>query len=141
MNDNTHLKIQLKQPADVENAVYTFTRLIQEEARRSTPLATLGNGPTNNTPLHIRALVTEERRARSRWQRSDNPLDKREYNRTTDSPGSSKRPYRTYETQRSKHISLDFPKETTPSGKPPSSLSDQYLMSPAPTRRWHLEHI
>ena len=135
MNDNTHLKIQLKQPADVENAVYTFTRLIQEEARRSTPLATLGNGPTNNTPLHIRALVTEERRALSRWQRSHNPLDK---GNTTDSAGSLKRPYRTYETQLSKHISLVFLKKTTPFGKPPSSLSVQYFIYPASARRWHL---
>ena len=41
-----------------------------------TPLA-----PVNTTPLHIRNLVAEKRRARSRWQRSRNQGDRAIYNR------------------------------------------------------------
>ena len=37
--------------------------------------------PGNTTPLHIRNLVTEKRRARSRWQRSRNQGDRAIYNR------------------------------------------------------------
>ena len=83
IHEKINLQNQLKQPADVDNAVHAFTCLIQEAAFRSTPPATLGKDPTDSTPLHIRALVTEKRRARSRWHRSRNPLDKREYNRLT----------------------------------------------------------
>ena len=35
------------------------------------------------TPPHIREIVTEKRRARNRWQRSCNPIDKRVYNQLT----------------------------------------------------------
>jgi len=35
------------------------------------------------TPPHFREIVTEKRRARNRWQRSSNPIDKRVYNQLT----------------------------------------------------------
>jgi hypothetical protein len=60
--------------------VNSITSLIQEAAWRSTPPEIIGKDSTSFTPLHIRELVTDKRRARNRWQRSRNPIDKREYN-------------------------------------------------------------
>jgi hypothetical protein len=60
INENTHLNIPLKQLADVDYAVHTFTCMIQEAAWRTTPPITPRNDPANNTPLHIRTLVTEK---------------------------------------------------------------------------------
>ena len=138
INENTHLIIQLKLPADIDNAVHTFTCLIQEAARRSTPPATPGNGPTNNTSLHIRALVTEKRRARSRWQRSLNPLDKREYNRLTRHLKTSLQDIRnvTFETYISSLSKEDHSiwKATKQFKRPIPHVP------PASARRWHLEH-
>ena len=82
-NENINLNIKLKQPDDIHDAVSSIKCLIQEAAWKSTAPENLGKDPTNNTPLRIRAFVTEKRTARSRCQRSRNPLDKREYNRLT----------------------------------------------------------
>jgi hypothetical protein len=63
--------------------VNSITCLIQETAWRSTPPKILGKNPISYTLIHIRELVTEKRRARNRWQRSRNPIDKRKYNQLT----------------------------------------------------------
>ena len=76
----TRRDISLQNPDEVDDAVDTLTHLIQEAAYLSTPPAHSGKNPTHTTPLHIRDMVTQKRRARSRWQRSRNPIDKREYN-------------------------------------------------------------
>jgi hypothetical protein len=76
-------KAKLKQPDDIDVAVNSFTCLIQEAAWKSTPPTPPGNEPLSSTPLHIRKLVAEKRRARNRRQRSRNPIDKREYNQCT----------------------------------------------------------
>jgi len=60
-----------------------MTCLIQEAAWRSTPPEIPGKDPISLTPPHIREIVTEKRRARNRWQRNRNPIDKRVYNQLT----------------------------------------------------------
>ena len=78
------LNIKLKQPDDIDDAVNYITCLIQEAAWRSTPPAIPEKkNPISLTPPHIREIVTEKRRARNRWQRSSNPIDKRVYNQLT----------------------------------------------------------
>ena len=74
---------KLKQPDDIDEAVNYITCLIQEAAWRSTPPEIPGKDPISLTPPHIRAIVTEKRRARNRWQRNCNPIDKRVYNQLT----------------------------------------------------------
>jgi hypothetical protein len=69
------LNIKLKQPHDIDEAVHSFTCLIQEAAWKSTPPTPSGNAPNSSTSLYIRKLVTKKRRARNIWQRSRNPLD------------------------------------------------------------------
>jgi hypothetical protein len=83
IDESTKLSIKLKQPDDIDEAVNSITSLIQEAAWRSKLPEIIGKDPISFTPLHIRELVTEERRARNRWQRSRNPIDKREYNQLT----------------------------------------------------------
>jgi hypothetical protein len=83
IDENIKLCIKLKQPDDIDEAVNSFTCLIQEAAWRSTPPETPGKDPVSFTPSHIRELVAEKRRGRNRWKRSRNPIDKREYNQLT----------------------------------------------------------
>jgi hypothetical protein len=55
------LNTKLKQPDDIDDAVNSFTCLIQEAACKSTPLTPPGNEPLSSTPLHIRELMTEKK--------------------------------------------------------------------------------
>jgi len=77
------LNIKLKQPDDIDEAVNYITCLIKEAAWKSTPPEIPGKDPISLTPPHIREIVTENRRARNRWQRNRNPIDKRVYNQLT----------------------------------------------------------
>ena len=72
--------VPLQSPDEVDDAVDTLTNLIQEAAYLSTPPTYSGQNPTYPALLYIRDMVTQKRQARSRWQRSRNPVDKREYN-------------------------------------------------------------
>ena len=72
--------VPLQSPDEVDDAVDTLTNLIQEAAYLSTPPSYSGQNPTYPALLYIREMVTQKRRARSRWQRSRNPVHKREYN-------------------------------------------------------------
>ena len=65
----------------MDDATHHFTTLLKDAAWHSsspprTPLA-----PVHSTPFHIRNLVTDKRRARSRWQRSRIQGDRAIYNR------------------------------------------------------------
>jgi hypothetical protein len=60
------INIKLKQPDDIDEAVNSIKCLIQEAEWRYKPPEILGKDPLNFTPLHIRELVTEKRRARNR---------------------------------------------------------------------------
>jgi hypothetical protein len=83
IDESIKLNIKLKQPDNIDEKVNSITRLIQEVASRSTPPEIIVKDPTSFIPLYIRKLVTEKRRARNRWQRTRNPIDKREYNQLT----------------------------------------------------------
>ena len=74
------LNLRIKNSSELDDATHRFTTLIQDAAWHSTP-PRASPVPANATPLHIRNLVTEKRRARSRWQRSRNQGDRAIYNR------------------------------------------------------------
>jgi RNA polymerase-interacting CarD/CdnL/TRCF family regulator len=80
VNEQINLQIPLKTPDDIDRAVQNITGVLQEAAWISTPVSNR-NAAHTNSPLHIRELVTNKRRARSLWQRSRNPRDKNVYNR------------------------------------------------------------
>lgn len=83
IEDHINLTIKLQEPDDIDTTVDYFTKVIQEAAWKSTPPEPSGVESSCNTPLFIRELVAEKRRARCRWQRSRNRIDKIEYNRLT----------------------------------------------------------
>jgi hypothetical protein len=75
------MNIKIKETDELDQATQYFTALIQEAAWSSTPTPQNKIKNTCNIPLHIRELVAEKRRARSRWQRSRNSEDRINYNR------------------------------------------------------------
>ena len=75
------LNLRIKQRSELDDATHQFTTLLQDAAWHSTHPPRTPPAPGNTTPLHIRNLVTEKRRARSRWQRSRNQGDRAIYNR------------------------------------------------------------
>jgi hypothetical protein len=74
------LNILITQRSDLNDATHHFTTLIQDAAWHSTPPRAPPT-PMNATPLHIRNLVADKRRARSRWQHSRYQGDRAIYNR------------------------------------------------------------
>jgi hypothetical protein len=74
------MNIKIKETDELDQATQYFATLIQEAAWYSTP--TPPNKIKNtHIPLHIRELVAEKRRARSRWQRSRDNEDRINYNK------------------------------------------------------------
>jgi hypothetical protein len=70
IEDHINMNIKIKETDEFDQATQYFTTLIQEAARYSTPTPPNKIKNTCNIPLHIHELVAENRRARSRWQRS-----------------------------------------------------------------------
>ena len=80
---NIDLTLRLQTTTELEDAVDYIINLIQEAAWRATPPGHQIPPDKHNVPLHIRHLITEKRRARSRWQRTRNLRDKTVLNRLT----------------------------------------------------------
>ena len=85
ITDHMILNLRIKQCSELEDATHYFTTLLQEAAWHSTHPPRTPLAPVHTTPLHIRKLVAEKRRARSRWQRSRNQGDRAIYNRLEES--------------------------------------------------------
>jgi chlorite dismutase len=75
------MNLRIKEPNELEEVTQYFTTLIHEAALYLTPTPKDERKKIDNIPFHIRELVTEKRRARSRWQRSRNNDDSLIYNR------------------------------------------------------------
>lgn len=81
IEEHINLNLRIKDQNELDEATQYFTTLIQEAAWYSTPNSEDESSIVENIPLRIRELVTEKRRARSRWQRSRNQEDRHIYNR------------------------------------------------------------
>lgn len=81
IEENINLEIRIKSTDELDEATQNFTNLIQQAAWHSTPAPTVNFNEINNIPLYVRELVTEKRRARSRWHRTRNNEDRLNYNR------------------------------------------------------------
>ncbi|KAL4085079.1 hypothetical protein QTP88_027371 [Uroleucon formosanum] len=79
LSEKTDLKLCLKKPSDIDDAVNLLTNNIQsavwESAIQPPPRKT-----EFKLPIHIRTLISLKRRARAIWQHSRYPSDKRHYN-------------------------------------------------------------
>lgn len=84
VNENLPLKISLKTPDEIENAVELFNNTIQKSAFKATPTSK-ENVIVNkiNYPLYIKKTIAEKRKLRRIWQNSRNPRDKNKLNRAT----------------------------------------------------------
>lgn len=78
---NLNLKMALKKPEDIEIAVETFTKIIQEAAYSASPWQNTHNKVHRKCPSSIRAVILEKRRLRRVWQQTRHPDDKTRYNR------------------------------------------------------------
>ncbi|VVC44231.1 Reverse transcriptase domain [Cinara cedri] len=82
LENKINLKVSLKSPNDIDEAVNFLTKSIQETTWScSSPIPP--NTNTINIPLHIRLLISEKRRARTIWQRTRYPSNKRKFNNLT----------------------------------------------------------
>jgi Reverse transcriptase (RNA-dependent DNA polymerase)/Endonuclease-reverse transcriptase len=81
LEKNLHLNIHLKTDVDIDEAVQTLTKKIQEAVWHSS--SEWRPRPSSQTvlPLTIRELITKKRRACAKWQQHRYPSDKRTYNR------------------------------------------------------------
>lgn len=86
MQNTTNLKISLKSKTDIENAAQDLTISIQSAIYKSSyPYSPRSINQTNNQtlPIHIKTLISDKRRARSRWQKYRYPSDKQTFNHLT----------------------------------------------------------
>jgi len=82
LDNHINLKVKLKTTDDIDDAIIQLTKSIQNSVwSSSSPLPTKNH--VRNLPLHIRVLIAEKRTARSTWQRTKYPSDKRKYNNLT----------------------------------------------------------
>jgi hypothetical protein len=81
LESTVNLNLRMKSPEDIDDAVQHFTRVVQDAAWKSTPQSRQTETTTTDTPLYIRQLIAEKRRARRTWQRSRNAADQHIYNR------------------------------------------------------------
>jgi hypothetical protein len=71
----------MKENEDIEEVIQCLTQNIQDASWKATPSIHKMKQEKQNTPLHIRQLISEKRRARRIWQRTRNPSDKTNLNR------------------------------------------------------------
>jgi hypothetical protein len=82
ITNNINLKIKLKTQEDLELAIETLTKVMQQSATQST-LPLEPQKRFNNITLEIKQLLREKRKARAMWHRTHTPIDKTRYNQLT----------------------------------------------------------
>ncbi|KAL1139859.1 hypothetical protein AAG570_006836 [Ranatra chinensis] len=79
LNSQIDLHISLKTPKEVDEATQNFTEAVQKAAWASSQVQNHLTTRHYNVPIHIRNLISAKRRARSKWQRSRYPSDRRHF--------------------------------------------------------------
>jgi hypothetical protein len=83
LSNLTDLNVRLSSAGEIEQAVETFTKQIQEVAWECSDGNQAPNRRMKNVPAYIRQLIVEKRRLRRMWQRNRYPRIKNELNRLT----------------------------------------------------------
>ncbi|KAL4103929.1 hypothetical protein QTP88_019246 [Uroleucon formosanum] len=83
LSEKTCLKLRLKTPSDIDDAVNLLTTNIQTSVWNSAKPVPLHVKPSPHLPSYIRTLIAQKRRARVIWQRTRYPIDKSHYNALT----------------------------------------------------------
>jgi len=74
--------MKLKTCQDIEKATSMFIGILQHTAKADTPKQN-PSSPVSNLPSDIKRLVATKRRARSTWQKTHAPEDRRLFNNTS----------------------------------------------------------
>ncbi|KAL4111862.1 hypothetical protein QTP88_015739 [Uroleucon formosanum] len=83
LSEKTCLKLRLKTPSDIDDAVNLLTTNIQTSVWNSAKPVPLHVKPSPHLPSYIRTLIAQKHRARVIWQRTRYPIDKSHYNALT----------------------------------------------------------
>uniref|UniRef100_A0A2S2Q460 RNA-directed DNA polymerase from mobile element jockey n=1 Tax=Sipha flava TaxID=143950 RepID=A0A2S2Q460_9HEMI len=79
------LSTSLKSISEIDNAVESFTKIIQNSATASSPESKISNSKKKNLLPHIQQLLSKKRQARNRWQSTSMLSDKKALNQSTNS--------------------------------------------------------
>lgn len=79
--EHVNLKISLKSSQDIELAIETFTKHIQEAAWKLTMQNNKYKRVQDKCPVIIRTNILKKRNLRKKWQQTKNLEDKRNLNR------------------------------------------------------------
>jgi len=85
VDKNINLKVSLKSPQEIEEAINNLTNVIQSAAWASGSTKIQYPNAAPSVPEHIRILISNKRRARAVYQRSRLPSHKRIYNNLSNS--------------------------------------------------------
>lgn len=81
LNNSIDLNMPLKTPEEIDNAVYTLTKHIQQSAWKATPSYKVTKINEVHTPTTIKDKIKDKRRARKHWQLNRTPENKRILNK------------------------------------------------------------
>lgn len=85
IESNVNLNISLKTGSEIDDSVERFTQLLHEAAYLSSPRNNSWNPNIVIISSQIKALITEKRQLRKKWQETHHPIDKRNLNVATKS--------------------------------------------------------
>uniref|UniRef100_A0A2H8TKI9 Putative RNA-directed DNA polymerase from transposon X-element n=1 Tax=Melanaphis sacchari TaxID=742174 RepID=A0A2H8TKI9_9HEMI len=80
VDQNIDMKVSLKSPQEIDDAINKLTNVIQSAAWEATPTQAKFSNNSFSIPEHIRILIANKRRARALFQRSRLPSHKQNFN-------------------------------------------------------------
>lgn len=83
MQNTTNLNISLKSKIDIENAAQDLVTSVQSAVHNASYPTSKHQSNNHTLPLYIKTLISDKRRARSRWQKYRYPSDKQIFNHLT----------------------------------------------------------
>ena len=110
LENKLDLKIPLKTKDDINGAIEKLTASITDSINNNTFINKFNNSQKTDLPQHIRILLKEKRRARSKWHRTRYPTDKTHYTQLTNKLKSEIRKYKIQNL-------LNFTEKLTPTDK------------------------
>ena len=81
LNSNVKLKVRLKSNQNIEEVVDKLTSTVVQAAKVATPSSIGRRGQSTNYPIQLRELIHQKRKARRTWHRTQDPNDKKEFNK------------------------------------------------------------
>lgn len=80
VEQNLEINVRLKTTEELERTTNHLIQTLQKAGWHATPFIERMRKTQVNVPLNVKRLVAQKRKARAKWQRTHNILDKRTYN-------------------------------------------------------------